>query len=105
MWTVLERGLPLDRLKRARRCDPRRKDGAASGFDSENWNIVTKHTSPKCRPVLILLLKETSSNLHFENKMLHATHALGLARCGTMPWLVCARVVCGGQLDTRLGVT
>ena len=26
MWTVLERGLLLDRLKRARRRDPRRKD-------------------------------------------------------------------------------
>ena len=37
VWTVLERGLLLDRLKRARRRDPRRKDGAASGFDSENW--------------------------------------------------------------------
>ena len=29
--TVLERGLLLDRLKRARRRDPRRKDGAAAG--------------------------------------------------------------------------
>ena len=28
VWTVLERGLLLDRLKRARRRDPRRKDGA-----------------------------------------------------------------------------
>ena len=35
VWTVLERGLLLDRLKRARRRDPRRKDGAASGFDAE----------------------------------------------------------------------
>ena len=32
VWTVLERGLLLDRLKRARRRDPRRKDGAASWF-------------------------------------------------------------------------
>ena len=29
VWTVLERGLLLDRLKRARRRDPRRKDGRA----------------------------------------------------------------------------
>ena len=28
VWMVLERGLLLDRLKRARRRDPRRKDGA-----------------------------------------------------------------------------
>ena len=38
VWTVLERGLLLDRLKRARRRDPRGKDGAASlhfGFDAQ----------------------------------------------------------------------
>ena len=31
VWMVLERGLLLDRLKRARRRDPRRKDGAGAG--------------------------------------------------------------------------
>ena len=31
VWMVLERGLLLDRLKRARRRDPRRKERAAAG--------------------------------------------------------------------------
>ena len=39
VWTVLERGLLLDRLKRARRRDPRRKERwpGVRDFDSQNW--------------------------------------------------------------------
>ena len=66
VWTVLERGLLLDRLKRARRRDPRGRTALPLVFLlRKNHDPVTKHTSPKCRPELIL--KETSSNLHFEN--------------------------------------
>ena len=46
------------------------KEGSLAGvliLTHKTGFIVTKHTSPKCRPKLIL--KETSSNLHFENIM------------------------------------
>ena len=39
VWTVLERGLLLDRLKRARRRDPRRKDGAGV----RAWRDIFRH--------------------------------------------------------------
>ena len=53
-----EEGTTPRPAKEGRRC-------AASGFDSENWLHRNKTTSPLSTPVLIL--KETSSHLHFEN--------------------------------------